>query len=80
MYEFAGLQCEPFSGDFKTEEHHILGNRMRLESGVIRMDERWRRDLSPRDRKIIEKSLLNFASTRPQHTLSSIIRSYVEGS
>lgn len=33
--------------DFRAEEHHIIGNRMRLQSGSeIRLDEKWREALS----------------------------------
>lgn len=51
---FVGLQPQPFGGDFKNAEHHILGNSMRLKSGKIKKDERWRSELSDRDRGLIE--------------------------
>lgn len=46
------LGCEPVraDADLRAANHHILGNRMRLRSvGDIRLDEKWRRDLSAAD-------------------------------
>jgi hypothetical protein len=36
--------------NFRNTEHHIVGNGMRLDStSEIRIDERWRKELSQRD-------------------------------
>jgi hypothetical protein len=58
IHELVGLEKVPFRGDFRVVEHHLLGNKMRLqEGGTIRADTRWRRDLQDRDRRVIEDRL-----------------------
>ena len=78
LHEHIGVEYEPFRGDFKDQEHHILGNRMRLSDGTIRLDERWRRDLSADDRSLIEQKLDRFQAANPSHPLASVVRSYLE--
>lgn len=42
--------------DFRAKEHHIIGNRMRLSrTSEIRLDEHWRTELTPEQRRIAER-------------------------
>ena len=61
IHGFAGLPFAPFDGDFKTAEHHILGNDMRLGASKIVKNAKWRQDLSSEARKTIEATALGFA-------------------
>lgn len=48
FFEFCGLQPLGLPKDFSSISHHIVGNRMRLtSSGQVRLDEGWRRVLTP---------------------------------
>jgi hypothetical protein len=48
--KFLGMDSQNIVLDFRSREQHILGNEMRLKSGSdIRLDERWRKELSPED-------------------------------
>jgi hypothetical protein len=78
IQRFAGITQETYAGDFKSREHHILGNRMRLSSGEIKLDERWRRDLGEPDRRTIETRLRSFVDGNSDHPLSAIIGDYVD--
>jgi hypothetical protein len=50
IYGLVGVGCPERREDFKSIEHHILGNAMRLRpEGRIRQDEKWRSSLSRRD-------------------------------
>ncbi len=55
---FAGL--EPGSGpvDFRSQDHHIIGNRMRMaSSSEVVLDERWRERLDPvQQREILQRT------------------------
>lgn len=77
LHEYARIRKEPFGGDFKDKEHHILGNRMRLTPGTIRLDERWRRDLGAADRRIIENDLRGFEKGNQSHPLVPVIHRYL---
>jgi hypothetical protein len=80
IHGFAGVAPEPLPDDFKIHEHHILGNRMRLKSGEIRLDERWRHDLAPEDRRLIENRLSRFCAQHRNHPISGIIETYLQDS
>lgn len=42
--------------EFRASDHHIIGNRMRLSrTSEIRLDERWRTELSPEQRRTVER-------------------------
>lgn len=42
--------------DFRAGDHHIIGNRMRLSrTSEIRLDERWRTELTPEQRRTVER-------------------------
>jgi hypothetical protein len=78
LHDFVGVDYEPYGGDFKGKEHHILGNRMRLSDGVIRLDVRWRRDLSKADLDVVEKKLQAFQASNESHPLAAVVRSYLD--
>ncbi|MEM9386278.1 MAG: sulfotransferase [Pseudomonadota bacterium] len=78
IHEFAGLTPHPFDGDFKAGEHHVLGNTMRFRGGEIKLDERWKRELRPEDRRAVERVLNKFRSSRPTHSMSEVIAHYLD--
>ncbi|MDH5178763.1 MAG: sulfotransferase [Gammaproteobacteria bacterium] len=50
---FANLETSKVVSDFTTVKHHILGNSMRLgSSGEIKLDEKWKTQLSEADLKL----------------------------
>jgi hypothetical protein len=53
---FLGLECDKVALDFRSRQLHVLGNDMRLKStSEIRLDERWRTQLSPEDLASIDR-------------------------
>ena len=55
LFIFIGVDPEQAVSDFRSVEHHVIGNGMRLDStSEIRLDERWRSRLSPADLKVFE--------------------------
>lgn len=56
IHSFLGLPPEPAIPDFRTVEHHVIGNRMRLSpSSEIRLDERWKTALTPGQMAAIDR-------------------------
>lgn len=50
VYRLIGVDCPEQREDFRSIDHHILGNAMRLRPvGRIQQDEKWRASLSGRD-------------------------------
>lgn len=50
LFTFIGVDPEKRNKEFRMVEHHVVGNGMRLDSvNEIRLDERWRANLSPAD-------------------------------
>ena len=80
IYQWVGLPTEQFTGNFKSTEHHILGNRMRNASSKIRIDERWRTDLDDKNKHRIERYLKHYCDNHPHSALASIIDSYLNDS
>ena len=78
IHRFIGLEPRPFPGDFKVEEHHVLGNEMRHGSSTIEKDLRWKSNLSAGDLAEIEGSARAFANGHPDHPLTGVIRHYLE--
>ena len=78
IHRFIGLDPRPFPGDFKVDEHHVLGNEMRHGSSKIEKDLRWRSNLSAGDLAQIEGSAWAFAKGHPDHPLTGVIRHYLE--
>jgi hypothetical protein len=78
LHSFVGLQPRPFSGDFKTREHHILGNSMRLQGGKVSKDARWRNELSPGDIHAITRTAEKYIAAHPRHPVSAIVKRYLD--
>ncbi|WP_022940391.1 sulfotransferase domain-containing protein [Psychromonas hadalis] len=52
IFEFIGVDPSKKKLNFKTVEHHVVGNGMRLDdSEVIKLDERWKEQLSKAELK-----------------------------
>ncbi|WP_354622648.1 sulfotransferase domain-containing protein [Psychromonas sp. MME2] len=52
LFEFIGVDPNKKRLDFKTVEHHVVGNGMRLDdSEVIKLDDRWKEQMSESDLK-----------------------------
>ncbi|QUM89579.1 sulfotransferase [Moritella sp. 36] len=50
LFEFIGVESKKKRLDFKTVEHHVIGNGMRLDdSEEIKLDDRWKGQLSEGD-------------------------------
>jgi len=57
IYEFLGLDADLCDFQFRSFEHHILGNQMRIESTEeIRLDEKWKSALTNRDLEVFEQT------------------------
>lgn len=78
IHAFAGLPPRPFPGDFRSTEHHILGNSMRLESmGKIVRSERWKAKLSVDDLEAIRTTADTFIRHNTDHPVNGILRHYL---
>jgi hypothetical protein len=56
VYGFMGVPAKNGLNDFRSVDHHIIGNRMRLSAtSEIRLDESWKQALSPEQRSSIER-------------------------
>lgn len=56
LCRFLGLNAEKVNLDFRSRQSHVLGNEMRLKSSAeIRLDQRWRQQLSQSDLEIFER-------------------------
>ena len=50
LFSFIGVDPAAARLDFRSTEHHVVGNGMRLDTqSEIRVDERWREALAPSD-------------------------------
>jgi hypothetical protein len=76
-HRFVGLDPWPVPRDFRRVEHHILGNRMRLQDGTIERDTRWHHELSGASLAAVAGVTSQFARRHPEHPLSEIIRHYL---
>ena len=48
--EWLGIDSDNVRLDYRSVEHHLLGNPMRLvDTSAIKVDERWRDELGPED-------------------------------
>ena len=57
LFEFLGLDPKKRVKDFRSIEHHVVGNGMRLDTtSQISLDERWREKLTDHDLKIFEST------------------------
>jgi hypothetical protein len=56
VFRFLGVAPEDANLDFRSVEHHILGNAMRFEkTSEIRQDTKWMRELTPEQIEIFER-------------------------
>ena len=56
IHRFAGLPVTNGFHHFRSGDHHIIGNRMRLSStSEIRLDESWKQALKPEQMAVIER-------------------------
>jgi hypothetical protein len=76
IHRFAGLEPEAFPGDFKSKEHHILGNQMRLGTGGVKLDTRWREELPGQTQRQIEDLCRSYARSNPASPVVATIRHY----
>lgn len=54
--ELPRIECNPENLDLKTKDQHILGNKMRTKDSItIRLDERWRSQVSENEFKQFEE-------------------------
>ena len=55
VFDFVGVNPDALSLDFRSVEHHIVGNGMRLDTtSTISLDERWRTALSSDDLNVFD--------------------------
>jgi hypothetical protein len=74
-----GLTAPKDWPSFKTVEHHILGNRMRFDAGVVRKSERWRSELPVSTRRAIENRCRRYARrSRYRDDLEHILEAMFE--
>lgn len=79
IHGFAGVSQEIFGGDFRSAEHHILGNSMRLDpTGKIVKSERWKRKLTRTDIASIETTARAFMRRNQDSPLSGILKRYLD--
>jgi hypothetical protein len=56
VYGFIGVPAKNGVNDFRSIDHHIIGNRMRLSTtSEIRLDESWKQALTPEQRAYIDR-------------------------
>jgi hypothetical protein len=56
VFRFLGVSPDQPIGDFRASDHHIIGNRMRLSrTSEIRLDERWRTEMTPEQIRTVER-------------------------
>jgi hypothetical protein len=78
IHRFVGLTPQQFSGDFKTVEHHVLGNTMRLsDTSKIVKSRRWQQELSGEALEAISRTALAFVQEHKHHPLAKIIEHYL---
>ncbi len=76
---FVDEQPINFSGDFKSTEHHILGNSMRLDGpSKIVNNERWKKELTDMEINTIQQVARNALLYYKNPALEEIIEHYLE--
>jgi hypothetical protein len=73
IYNFVGMEMHPFTGNFKTKEHHIIGNDMRLKDGEVRVDTKWRSDLSAKEISDVNNELTKYKERNSDKQMSDVI-------
>ena len=79
IHDFMGLDFQPFGGDFKAGEHHILGNVMRLRDGRVSVDRRWQTELSRTDLAVIADTARRWVDRHHDHTVGEMVEYYLAG-
>jgi hypothetical protein len=60
LFKFIGLNPDTYNKDFRSVEHHVIGNGMRLDNtSEISLDERWKSVLTKKDLNIFEETAGN---------------------
>jgi hypothetical protein len=77
LHAFAGLEEVPVPEDFKSVEHHILGNKMRESSSRISSDRRWESELSTQDLRAILGAVEGFMRKHPRTPLANVLERYL---
>lgn len=55
IFDFVGVDPKARISDFRAVEQHVIGNDMRLDpTGGVRLDDRWRKTLTPRDLRVFD--------------------------
>jgi len=56
LFEFLGVDPGQWIRDFRSRDHHVVGNGMRLDlTSDVCLDERWRLSLSPDDLRVFDR-------------------------
>ena len=77
IHAFIGVEGHHFEGDFKSAEHHILGNVMRFGPPNIVKTTTWQEKLSAAQRNTIEGTAQKFVRRHPRHPVAEIVSSYL---
>jgi len=57
IYKFIGIELDVVNPGYISNQHHILGNEMRLRTtNEIKLDEKWKNEMSKRDLEYIESN------------------------
>ncbi|MBK6552336.1 MAG: sulfotransferase domain-containing protein [Rhodocyclaceae bacterium] len=79
MHAFLGLDHVPYPGDFKSSEHHILGNSMRTrEVSKIVSDEKWKTAISSENLGAIRQEATHFLAENPRTPARHVIERYLD--
>jgi hypothetical protein len=77
VHDFVGVPPRRPPADFRSVEHHILGNEMRLAStAAVVQDSRWMRELSEADLVIIARASTAFHQRHANHPVAEMIARY----
>jgi hypothetical protein len=78
LHRYAGVEPQPFTGDFKDAEHHILGNQMRLGDGKIKLDTRWQQELTSAQLKALNTQLESYLETPKYSHNKALLGRYLD--
>jgi len=73
IYNYIGINIVPFDGKYKTKEHHIIGNDMRLKHDEVKVDKKWRSELSKNEINDINNILFKYKQNNPNNSLTEVI-------
>lgn len=79
IHEYIGLPPALYPGNFKTVEHHILGNTMRLKNiSGIEKSERWKTGLASEDLESIIQNAKQYISSHSGDLISGILQRHLD--